>query len=115
MKKIIKGAIFYANLDPTVGSEQNGIRPVVIIQNDTGNKFSSTTIIAPVTTKKDVELPTHVLIKQFDKIRPNSIVMVEQIRVIDKTRLKGFIDILNEEQLKEVDEALLKILDINIK
>ena len=60
-------------------------------------------------------MPTHVLIKQFDKIRPNSIVMVEQIRVIDKTRLKGFIDILNEEQLKEVDEALLKILDINIK
>ena len=52
MKKIIKGAIFYANLDPTVGSEQKGIRPVVIIQNDTGNKFSPTTIIAPVTTKK---------------------------------------------------------------
>ena len=115
MNNMIKGAIFYANLDPTVGSEQKGRRPVVIIQNDTGNKFSSTTIIAPVTTKKDVELPTHVLIKQFDKIRPNSIVMVEQIRVIDKTRLKGFIDILNEEQLKEVDEALLKILDINIK
>lgn len=115
MKKIIKGAIFYADLDPTVGSEQKGIRPVVIIQNDTGNKFSPTTIIAPVTTKKDIELPTHVLIKQFDKVRPNSIVMVEQIRIIDKTRLKGFIDILNEEQLKEVDEALLKLLDITIK
>ncbi len=114
MKKIIKGAMFYADLDPTVGSEQQGCRPVVILQNDTGNKFSPTTIIAPITTKKDVELPTHVLIKQFDKIRPNSIIMVEQIRVIDKKRLKGFIEILNEEQLKEVDAAVLKVLDITI-
>ncbi len=113
MKKIIRGAIFYADLDPIVGSEQKGIRPVVVIQNDTGNKFSPTTIIAPITTKKDIELPTHVLIKQFDKIRPNSIVMVEQIRVIDKTRLKGFIDILNEEQLIEVEEAIIKLLDIS--
>lgn len=114
MKKIIKGAIFYADLDPTVGSEQRGCRPVVILQNDTGNKFSPTTIIAPVTTKKDIELPTHILIKQFDKIRPNSIIMVEQIRVIDKKRLKGFIDILNEEQLREVNAAILKLFDINI-
>lgn len=114
MKKIIKGAMFYADLDPTVGSEQQGCRPVVILQNDTGNKFSPTTIIAPITTKKDVELPTHVLIKQFDKIRPNSIIMVEQIRVIDKKRLKCFIEILNEEQLKEVDAAVLKVLDITI-
>lgn len=52
MKKIIRGAIFYADLDPTIGSEQKGCRPVVIIQNDTGNKYSPTTIIAPVTTKK---------------------------------------------------------------
>ncbi len=114
MKKIIKGAMFYADLDPTIGSEQQGCRPVVILQNDTGNKFSPTTIIAPITTKKDVELPTHVLIKQFDKIRPNSIIMVEQIRVIDKKRLKGFIDVLNEKQLKEVDAAVLKVLDITI-
>lgn len=114
MKKIIKGAMFYADLDPTIGSEQQGCRPVVILQNDTGNKFSPTTIIAPITTKKDVELPTHVLIKQFDKIRPNSIIMVEQIRVIDKKRLKGFIDVLNEEQLKKVETAILKVLDITI-
>ena len=114
MKKIIKGAMFYADLDPTVGSEQQGCRPVVILQNDTGNKFSPTTIIAPITTKKDVELPTHVLIKQFDKIRPNSIIMVEQIRVNDKKRLQGIIEILNEEQLKEVDAAVLKVLDITI-
>lgn len=115
MKKIVKGSIFYADLDPTIGSEQNGIRPVVIIQNDTGNKYSPTTVIAPITTKKDIELPTHVVIKQFEKIRPNSTIMVEQIRVIDKTRLKAFIDILNKEQLKEVNEALLKLFDITIK
>ena len=114
MKKIIKGAIFYAELDPTVGSEQKGCRPVIILQNDIGNKFSPTTIIAPITTKKDIELPTHILIKQFDKIRPNSIIMIEQIRVIDKKRLKGFIDILDEDQLKEVNAAVLKLLDITI-
>lgn len=114
MKKIIRGAIFYANLNPTVGSEQKGCRPVIVLQNDIGNKYSPTTIIAPVTTKKDIQLPTHILIKQFDKIRQNSIIMVEQIRVIDKKRLKGFIDILNEEQLKEVNESILKLLDINI-
>lgn len=114
MKKIIKGAVFYVDLDPTVGSEQKGCRPVVILQNDIGNKFSPTTIIAPITTKKDIELPTHILIKQFDKIRPNSIVMLEQIRTIDKTRLKGFVEVLNEEQLKEIDKALIKLFDINI-
>lgn len=114
MKKIIKGAIFYADLDPTVGSEQQGCRPVLIIQNDIGNKYSPTTIVAPITTKKDIELPTHILIKQFDKIRPNSVIMVEQIRVIDKTRLKGFVDILKDEQLKEVDKALIKLFDINM-
>lgn len=114
MKKIIRGSIFYADLDPTIGSEQHGCRPVVIIQNDVGNKNSPTIIVAPITTKKDVELPTHILIKQFNKIRPNSVIMVEQIRVIDKARLKGFVDILKKEQLQEVDKALIKLFDINI-
>ena len=114
MQQIVKGAIFYADLEPSIGSEQKGIRPVLVIQNDLGNKYSPTTIIAPISTKKDCNLPTHILIKQFDKIRHNSIIMLEQIRTIDKVRLKDFICFLNEEQLKEVDVALIKSLDIDL-
>lgn len=114
MQQIVKGAIFYADLEPSIGSEQKGIRPVLVIQNDLGNKYSPTTIIAPISTKKDCNLPTHILIKQFDKIRHNSIIMLEQIRTIDKVRLKDFICFLNEDQLKEVDVALIKSLDIDL-
>lgn len=106
MKKIVKGAMFYADLDPIVGSEQKGIRPVVIIQNEMGNKHSPTVLIAPVSTKKDKILPTHILIKQFDKIRHDSIILLEQIRVLDKTRLKGYLGMLEEDTLKQVDEAI---------
>lgn len=106
MKKIIKGAMFYADLDPIIGSEQNGIRPVLVIQNDIGNKYSPTVLIAPISTKKDKLLPTHILIKQFDKLRHDSIVLLEQIRVIDKSRLKGYLGILEQEQMKEVEKAI---------
>lgn len=107
MKPIIRGAIFYADLGEVVGSEQKGIRPVLIIQNDVGNKHSPTTIVAAISTKRDQMLPTHILIKQFEKIRPNSIIMAEQIRTIDKTRLKGFIAMIDEDQMREVEKALL--------
>lgn len=114
MKPIVRGAIFYANLGQTVGSEERGTRPVLILQNNIGNRFSPTTIVAPISTKKTDELPTHILIKQFDKIRHNSIILLEQIRVIDKTRLKGFVEFLNEEQMLEVDSALIETLDIKL-
>ncbi len=114
MKPIIRGAIFYADLGITVGSEERGTRPVLIIQNDKGNRFSPTTIVAPISTKKNDILPTHVLIKQFDKIRHNSIILLEQIRVIDKSRLKGYVELLNDEQMREVDAALIKTLNINL-
>ncbi len=113
MKKIVKGSIFYADLNPTIGSEQSGIRPVVVIQNDIGNEHGPTTIIAPISTKKNIELPSHVLVKQFDTIRPNSIVMLEQIRVIDKKRLKGYVGTIKNEQLKEIDNALMDLFYIN--
>ena len=107
-KKIIRGAIFYADLDPIVGSEQRGFRPVLILQNDIGNKYSPTTMIAPITSKeyKGRKHPTHVKVKQFDKLRPNSIILLEQIRTIDKSRIKGFVDMLDSEQMKEVDNSL---------
>lgn len=101
--KIVRGAIFYADLDPIVGSEQNGIRPVLIIQNNIGNKHSSTVIIAPISTKKKLNLPTHILI---NGLKSNSIIMLEQIRVIDKKRLYEFVDMLTESEMQEVDKAI---------
>lgn len=108
MKEIIRGAIFYADLDPIVGSEQSGYRPVLVLQNDIGNKCSPTTIVAPITTKKykGKYQATHVEVKQLSKLRPNSIILLEQIRTIDKNRLLGFIDMLEKKQMKEVEEAL---------
>lgn len=108
MKKIIRGAIFYADLDPIIGSEQRGYRPVLILQNDIGNKYSPTTMIAPITSKeyKGRKQPTHVKVKQFDKLRPNSIILLEQVRTIDKSRLKGYVDMLDKSQMKEVEKAL---------
>ncbi len=106
MKKIIRGSLFYADLDPIIGSEQNGVKPVLILQNDIGNKYSPTVLIAPISTKKEKLLSTHVLIRQFDKLRHDSIVMLEQIRVIDKSRLKGYVGVLEKDQMKEVEKAL---------
>ena len=95
-------------MDPIIGSEQKGFRPVLILQNDVGNKHSPTTMIAPITSKeyKGRKQPTHVIVKQFNKIRPNSIILLEQVRTIDKRRLKGFVDTLNDSQMKEVEDAL---------
>lgn len=116
MKNITRGAIFYADLDPIVGSEQKGIRPVLILQNNIGNKYSPTTVIAPITTKyyKGKYLPTHVKIKQFNKIRPHSIILLEQVRTIDKSRLKGYICPLKKE-MKEVEKALLISFGIDLE
>lgn len=110
--KIVRGALFYADLEPIKGSEQGGVRPVIILQNDFSNMKSPTTIIAPITTKKNCYLPTHVLIKGIDKLKENSIILTEQIRTIDKTRLKGFVCFLNEKNLEEVNKALEIVLDL---
>ena len=90
MKKHIKrGEIYLADLNPYQGSEQGGIRPVLILQNDTGNLYSHTTIIASLTTHiyKKGHLPTHVFISDREDLEHNSIIMCEQIRTIDKSRL----------------------------
>lgn len=114
MKKVIRGSIFYAILNPVVGSEQGGYRPVLVLQNDKGNKYSHTTIIAPITKRlyKGKLIPTHVLLKPFDKVRPNSIVLLEQIRTIDKSRLKGFVGVVDESEMKRINKAVCKSLGI---
>lgn len=106
---IKRGDIYYADLgDNIFGSEQAGVRPVLIVQNDIGNKYSPTVIIAPITSKeKKHQLPTHCTIKRHGRLRISSLVLLEQLRVIDKTRLKGKrVGSVDADDMKEVDRAL---------
>lgn len=113
MNTINKGDIYYVSLDPIVGSEQNGTRPVVIIQNDIGNKYSPTVLVAPLTSKvkSKPHLPTHVLVKS-EHIKHNSIVLLEQIRVLDKSRLISYVDTLTKEEIKKLDIGIIKSFNI---
>ena len=113
MSTINKGDIYYASLDPIVGSEQNGTRPVVIIQNDIGNKYSPTVLVAPLTSKikSKPNLPTHVLVKS-EHIKHNSIVLLEQIRVLDKSRLISYVDTLTKEEIRKLDIGIIKSFNI---
>lgn len=88
-----RGDIYFADLDPVVGSEQGGTRPVIVIQNDTGNKHSPTLIVATVTTRirKKENMPTHLLIKDNPAFREASVVQLEQIRTIDKCRIDNYL------------------------
>lgn len=110
MCKVIKrGEIYYADLSPVIGSEQGGIRPVLVLQNDIGNKYSPTIIAAATTSKLNkAKLPTHILLSSSTSSLPkDSVVLLEQIRTIDKSRLKEKIGELTPEQMKEVNNALL--------
>jgi len=115
MKKVVKGDIFYADLRSAKGNEIGGRTiPVLVLQNNISNISNKTTIVAPISEKVGDEdkQPTHVLVKQFKDVRPGSFVMLEQIRVIDRSRLKGYIGMLDEEQMKEVCLALRMTFDI---
>lgn len=117
MIKVKRGNLYYANLNPVIGSEQGGTRPVVILQNNIGNKESTTVIVAPLTTKSEYikRMPTHIRIPAFEKLKQESIVMLEQIRVIDKIRLKTYLGKLNNKQMSEINNALLIELHLNKK
>lgn len=105
---IRRGDIFYANLSPVVGSEQGGSRPVLILQNNIGNKYSPTIIVAAITAQIDKgKLPTHIELKASDcKLERDSVVLLEQLRTIDKKRLRNKITTLDESVMKVVDEAV---------
>lgn len=108
-QSIMRGDIYYANLNPVIGSEQGGVRPVLIIQNNIGNKYSPTTIIAAITSKiKKAKLPTHVELsaEQFN-LEKDSVILLEQLRTIDKRRLKEKIAHLDDEIMNEVDQAIM--------
>ena len=106
--EVHRGEVFYADLSPVVGSEQGGIRPVLILQNDVGNRHSPTVIAAAITSKQDkTHLPTHIgLQSQTCGLTRNSIVLLEQIRTLDKRRLREKAGRLSESDQRRVDQAL---------
>lgn len=106
-KAIRRGNLFYADLNPVVGSEQGGIRPVLVIQNDVGNHFSPTVVAAAITSRKAKNsLPTHILLENVPGLAPTSLLLLEQLRTIDRKRLRGYIGRISKEKMLEVDAAL---------
>lgn len=106
-KAIRRGDLFYADLNPVVGSEQGGIRPVLVIQNDVGNHFSPTVVAAAITSRKAKNsLPTHILLENVPGLAPTSLLLLEQLRTIDRKRLRGYIGRIGKEKMLEVDAAL---------
>lgn len=114
---IKRGEIYFADLSPVVGSEQGGIRPVLIIQNDIGNRFSPTVIVAAITAQiQKAKLPTHVEIKSKNyNLERDSVILLEQIRTLDKTRLTDKITVLNSDMMKEIDQGLEISLGLSFK
>ena len=117
--EIKRGDLFYAALDETyVGSEQTGVRPVIILQNNIGNEYSPTVIVAPITSKVNSKsiIPTHVYIKGYkNRLKQNSLILTEQIRAIDKQRLSYYIGALDIGELRKVDKALIISLGIDLE
>lgn len=116
MEKTIKrGDIYYAELNPVIGSEQGGTRPVLIISNDIGNRYSPTVIIAAITSRvhTKAKLPTHTAVRDFEGLSKDSVILLEQIRTIDKKRLQEYIGMLSESEMARVDKALAISVSLN--
>lgn len=111
---IKRGDIYYADLNPFIGSEQGGVRPVLVIQNNVGNACSSTLVVVPITSKMHkLEMPTHVVLDGvLDK---KSVLLTEQIKTIDRQRLKEYVTKIDEDMMKEVDKALLISLGLTLE
>lgn len=107
--QIKRGDLYYADLDPAIGSEQGGKRPVLIVQNDVGNYYSPTTIVAALTTSIEHKhvLPTHQLVRARNGLRYDSIILLEQVRVIDKMRLLQCVGSLKDYEMQAVNQKLL--------
>lgn len=107
-RKIQRGDIYHANLNPVMGSEQGGFRPVLIIQNNRGNHYSPTVIVAAMSKKiaEKADLPTHYKVKEYVGLKEESLVLLEQIRTIDKRRLIHYIGRLGKRDMEQVDRCL---------
>lgn len=114
-RNILRGDMYYADLDPIIGSEQGGYRPVLIIQNNTGNKHSPTVIVAAITSKAGVKakLPTHYFLEPGNGLEKTSLVLLEQLRTVDKQRLTDFIGTLPEEHIRRINHALAVSIGLN--
>lgn len=113
-KTYLRGEIYFADLEQGIGSEQEGYRPVVIIQNDVGNRHSPTVIVAAVTSRKEAKekLPTHFYAGEESGLDRPSVVMLEQLRTLDKQRLDKYVGRLDQKKLNELDNALAISLDL---
>lgn len=111
LMNVKRGDIYFADLSPVIGSEQGGIRPVVIVQNNTGNRYSPTVIIVPVTTRQKKKLPTHTNLKN-GYLAKDSTALMEQVRTIDKSRLIEFVGVLSNDEMNSITEALRISIDV---
>ena len=111
--EIRRGQIYYADMSPVIGSEQGGRRPVLVVQNDVGNKYSPCTIVAIITSRHTkAKLPTQYWIKGECGLRCESMVECEQIRTIDKRRLQSYLGKVSAEELQEIDKCLRKSVGV---
>ena len=112
--EVHRGEVFYADLSPVVGSEQGGVRPVLIVQNEIGNRHSPTVIAAAITSRLDkARLPTHINIAGGSVgLSKDSIILLEQIRTIDKKRLREYVCHIDQERMKKIDQAIRISLDL---
>mgnify|MGYP003207669350 CR=1 FL=1 len=90
-RNVKRGDIYHADLDPVFGSEQGGYRPVLVIQNNIGNKYSPTVIVAAITSKEKMKLPTHIAVPEMEGLEKDSVVLLEQLRTLDKRRLENYV------------------------
>lgn len=111
MREIKRGQIYLADLNPVLGSEQGGVRPVVVIQNDVGNRFSPTVIVAAITARVKKDMPTHANLRSTGLLK-NSIALLEQIRTVDKCRLIEYVGEVSKTEMNGITEALRKSIDV---
>lgn len=111
-----RGDLYYANLNPYQGSEQGGTRPVIVLQNNVGNIYCPTLIVAPLTSKiaEKKKLPTHYLVEDIPKLATSSLVLLEQIKTIDKSRIISYIGKVSGEQMRGIEDAMQISLGIYI-
>ena len=113
--KYLRGDIYYADMEPHIGSEQGSTRPVMVLQNDVGNRYAPTLIVATVTsrTEKKRYQPTHVLIAHNTAFEKPSVVQLEQIFTIDKSRVQRFLGRLTQDEMQEIEKGVVSSLDLN--
>lgn len=111
---IKRGDVFYADLDPIIGSEQGGVRPVLVVQNNVGNKYSPTVVVLPISSAKKTNMPTHIRICGAKMLSENSVILAEQIRTIDRNRLQSYVGSLGVEIMEKINESMKISIGVNV-